>query len=120
MTDPSAASNRDTEIYTSETGAPAGETARGLNVHQRLNRAREVLRGRAFSKDLSNKQFSSVSIDTMRDAVQEAIIAAGLNLVLVDKNFTLSSSGPTKSFMGTARMCVINADDPDDYVEYWT
>lgn len=93
---------------------------RDLNVHQRLNLARETIRKRAFTKDLSNRQFSSVSIDAMRDAVQEAIISAGLNLVLVDKDFSLTSSGPTKTFMGTARMRVINVDDPEDCVEYWT
>ena len=96
------------------------EEPRHLNAHQRLNLAREVIRRRAFTKDLSNKQFSSVSIDAMRDAVQEAIIAAGLNLVLVDKEFTVSASGPTKTFVGTARMRVVNVDDPSDFVEYWT
>lgn len=94
--------------------------AKHRNVHQRLNDARAVLRKRAFSKDLANKQFSSVSIDAMRDAVQEAIIAAGLNLVLVDKEFTVSASGPTKTFVGTAKMRVVNVDDPSDCVEYWT
>ena len=96
------------------------KTPEGLNVHQRLNLARETIRRRAFTKDLSNKQFSSVSIDAMRDAVQEAIIAAGLNLVLTDKEFSLTEHGPTKTFMGTALMRVVNADDPADYVEYWT
>lgn len=119
MTSASAATHKEKEIYT-EDAPGAVPVSESLNVHQRLNRAREVLRKRAFSKDLANKQFSSVSIDTMRDAVQEAIIAAGLNLVLVDKEFTLASSGPTKTFMGTAKMRVINADDPDDYVDYWT
>lgn len=90
------------------------------NVHQRLNDARRTIRKRAFSKDLANKQFSSVSIDAMRDAVQEAIIAAGLNLVLVDKEFQLMQNGATRTFMGTARMRVINVDDPEDYVDYWT
>lgn len=90
------------------------------NVHQRLNDARRTIRRRAFSKDLANKQFSSVSIDAMRDAVQEAIIAAGLNLVVVDKEFQLMQNGATKTFMGTARMRVINVDDPEDYVDYWT
>ena len=90
------------------------------NVHQRLNDARRTIRKRAFSKDLANKQFSSVSIDAMRDAVQEAIIAAGLNLVVVDKEFQLMQNGATKTFMGTARMRVINIDDPEDYVDYWT
>ena len=90
------------------------------NVHQRLNDARAVLRKRAFSKDLANKQFSSVSIDAMRDAVQEANIAAGLNLVLVGKEFSVSASGPTKTFVGTAKMRVVNVDDPSDVVEYWT
>ena len=90
------------------------------NVHQRLNDARRTIRKRAFSKDLANKQFSSVSIDAMRDAVQEAIIAAGLNLVVVDKEFQLMQNGATRTFMGTARMRVINVDDPEDYVDYWT
>ena len=90
------------------------------NVHQRLNDARRTIRKRAFSKDLANKQFSSVSIDAMRDAVQEAIIAAGLNLVVVDKEFQLVQNGATRTFMGTARMRVINVDDPEDYVDYWT
>lgn len=102
------------------TAEPETQDLHVRNVHQRLNDARQVLRQRAFTKDLSNKQFSSVSIDTMRDAVQEAIISAGLNLILVNKQFTLTSSGPTKTFMGTAKMRVINVDDPSDYVEYWT
>ena len=106
-------------VETPEEGCIHTQTA-PRNVHQRLNDARAVLRRRAFSKDLANKQFSSVSIDAMRDAVQEAIIAAGLNLVLVDKEFTVSASGPTKTFVGTAKMRVINIDDPSDFVEYWT
>ena len=106
-------------VETPEEGCTHTQTA-PRNVHQRLNDARAVLRRRAFSKDLANKQFSSVSIDAMRDAVQEAIIAAGLNLVLVDKEFTVSASGPTKTFVGTAKMRVINIDDPSDFVEYWT
>ena len=90
------------------------------NVHQRLNDARRTIRKRAFSKDLGNSQYKSVSIDAMRDAVQEAIIAAGLNLIVVDKQFQLTQNGATKSFMGTAKMRVINIDDPEDYVDYWT
>ena len=90
------------------------------NVHQRLNDARRTIRKRAFSKDLGNSQYKSVSIDAMRDAVQEAIIAAGLNLIVVDKQFQLTQNGATKSFMGTAKMRVINIDDPQDYVDYWT
>jgi hypothetical protein len=118
MTD--AVADPHTEEKTQKNKKTNTNTNKDLNVHQRLNLARETIRRRAFTKDLSNKQFSSVSIDAMRDAVQEAIIAAGLNLVLVHKEFSLTSSGPTKTFMGTAKMRVINVDDPEDFVEYWT
>ncbi|MBR4226958.1 MAG: hypothetical protein IKR86_09395 [Candidatus Methanomethylophilaceae archaeon] len=126
----SSSTHKEREIHTADGASEclpeekpqrSGKTRpESLNVHQRLNLARETIRRRAFTKDLSNKQFSSVSIDAMRDAVQEAIIAAGLNLVLVDKEFSLTASGPTKTFMGTAKMRVVNVDDPEDYVEYWT
>lgn len=93
-----------------------------LNAHQRMIEAQKVIDSMPWVKDMSNAQFKSIPIDAMRNGVRKACIQAGLVCVgPLDLRYDVQSrDGRIKVYTGTATFRYVNADDPEDYIDYPT
>lgn len=96
--------------------------AKPLNAHQRMIEAQKVIDSMPWVKDMSNAQFKSIPIDAMRNGVRKACIQAGLVCVgPLDLRYDVQSrDGRIKVYTGTATFRYVNADDPEDYIDYPT
>ena len=89
----------------------------GLTAHQRMMVAMRVIDSMPFAKNLDNKQYQSVPIDQMRNAVRKACIEAGLVHRLIDIQYTSESRGATTHILGSAILRFESVDDPSDFVD---
>ena len=98
--------------------APIG--VKPFNAYQRMILAQKVIDGMPFAKDQSNSQFKSIPIDAMRAAVRKACIEAGLVHVgpLGLRYEVASKDGRIKVYTGECFFRYVNADDPDDYIDF--
>ncbi len=93
-----------------------------LNVYQRMVVAMQVIDGMPWLKDQSNSQFKSIPIDAMRAGVRKACIKAGLvHIGPLELDYTaVMKDGRIKVYTGTAVFRYVNADDPQDYIDFPT
>ena len=91
-----------------------------LNVYQRMIVAQRAIDAMPWVKDLTNAQFKSIPIDAMRNGVRKACIQAGLVCVgPLDLRYDVQSrDGRIKVYTGTAVFRYINADDPQEYIDF--
>ena len=96
---------------------PAEET---LNAYQRMLVAQAVIDAMPWVKDMANSQFKSIPIDAMRAGVRKACIRAGLvHVGPIGLRYEVQSrDGRIKVYTGECVFRYVNADDPDDYIEY--
>ena len=96
---------------------PAEET---LNAYQRMLVAQQVIDSMPWVKDMANSQFRSIPIDAMRAGVRKACIRAGLvHVGPIGLRYEVQSrDGRIKVYTGECVFRYVNADDPDDYIEY--
>ena len=128
---------------TAEAVGEAPETAthtlhtQPLNVYQRMVVAQGVIERTVFEKSqksgtkpLKNGKdpddgYNSVPIDAMRSAVRRACIEAGLvhvgfiGLEYKQEVRTSKFGGAVYHYDGTATFRYVNADDPEDYIEFF-
>ena len=91
-----------------------------LNAYQRMIVAQQVIDGMPWVKDMANSQFKSIPIDAMRAGVRKACIKAGLvHVGPLDLRYDVQSrDGRIKVYTGTAVFRYINADDPQEYIDF--
>lgn len=91
-----------------------------INVYQRMVKAAEIIGSQQWVKDMENKQFKSIPIDAMRNGVRAACVKVGLvHIGPVDIDYNLSRSDErTTKIIGTCKFVYINADNPDELIEY--
>lgn len=90
------------------------------NVYQRIVEAQRVIDGMEWAKDMSNAQYKSIPIDRMRAGVRKACIRAGLvHVGPLDLRYDVQmKDGRIKVYTGTCIFRYINADDPEDSVDF--
>ena len=90
------------------------------NVYQRMVKAAEIIGSQQWVKDMANNQFKSIPIDAMRNGVRAACVKVGLvHIGPVDIEYNLSRSDErTTKIMGTCKFVYVNADNPDESIEY--
>ena len=90
------------------------------NVYQRMVKAAEIIGSQQWVKDMANNQFKSIPIDAMRNGVRAACVKVGLvHIGPVDIEYNLSRSDErTTKIMGTCKFIYVNADNPDESIEY--
>lgn len=109
-----------------------------LNVYQRMVVAQGVIERTVFEKSQKSgaktlkdgKQpddgFNSVPIDAMRSAVRRACIEAGLvHVGFLGLDYKLDArtskfGGTLYHYEGTATFRYVNADDPSDYIDFYS
>lgn len=109
-----------------------------LNVYQRMVEAAKIIDGIVFEKTQSNGTkplangkkasdgYNSVPIDAMRSAVRKACVEAGLiHVGFIDLEYKLdlrpaAYGGTLYHYEGTAAFRYINADNPSEYVDYFS
>ena len=112
-----------------EAVAEAVETSEGVahtahtqprNVYQRMIVAQQVIDSMPWVRDMANSQFKSIPIDAMRAGVRKACIKAGLvHVGPLDLRYEVQSrDGRLKVYTGTAVFRYINADDPQEYIDF--
>ena len=105
------------------TSAPSDEythTNTHTNAYQRMLVAQSVIDSMPWVKDMANSQFKSIPIDAMRAGVRKACIRAGLvHVGPIGLRYEVQSrDGRIKVYTGTCVFRYVNADDPDDFIEY--
>lgn len=93
-----------------------------LNVYQRFVHACEIIDGQAWTRDLENKQYKSIPIDQMRGGVRKACIKAGLvHVGPIDIEYERTVvDGRTYRYIASCKFRYINADQPDQFIEFET
>ena len=109
-----------------------------LNVYQRMVVAQKVIEDTVFKKSQENGKkplkngqqpddgYNSVPVDAMRAAVRRACIEAGLvHIGFIDLEYKLDLrtakwGGTLYHYEGTATFRYINADDPSDYIDFFS
>ena len=106
-------------VETSEGVAHTSHT-QPLNVYQRMILAQQVIDSMPWVKDMANSQFKSIPIDAMRAGVRKACIKAGLvHVGPLDLHYDVQSrDGRIKVYTGTAVFRYINADDPQEHIDF--
>ena len=91
-----------------------------LNAYQRMLVAQSVIDSMPWVKDMANSQFKSIPIDAMRAGVRKACIRAGLvHVGPIGLRYEVQSrDGRIKVYTGECTFRYVNADDPDDFIEY--
>ena len=119
MTSKKAAEAAEVVEETSETTTHTSHT-QTLNAHQRMIEAQKVIDSMPWVKDMANSQYKSIPIDAMRAGVRKACIKAGLvHVGPLDLRYDVQmKDGRIKVYTGTAVFRYVNADDPEDYIEY--
>ena len=115
--------------------APAEET---LNAYQRMLVAQAVIEDTVFQKSQENGKkplkngqqpddgYNSVPVDAMRAAVRRACIEAGLvhvGFIGLEYRLDLRTAkwgGTLYHYEGTATFRYVNADDPSDYIDFYS
>ena len=114
----SVSTHKEREIETqteAETQAPDF-----LNAYQRMLVAQQAIDSMPWVKDMANSQFKSIPIDAMRNGVRKACIKAGLvHVGPIGLRYEVQSrDGRIKVYTGECVFRYVNADDPDDFIEY--
>ena len=91
-----------------------------LNAYQRMLVAQQAIDSMPWVKDMANSKFKSISIDAMRAGVRKACIRAGLvHVGPIGLRYEVQSrDGRIKVYTGECVFRYVNADDPDDFIEY--
>ena len=91
-----------------------------LNVYQRFSQACAIIDGQAWVADLENRQYKSIPIDAMRAGVRKACIKAGIvHVGPYDIEYERTViDGRTYRYIGSCKFRYVNADDPDQVIEF--
>lgn len=91
------------------------------NAYQRFADAMRIIDSMPWAKDLSNSQYKSIPIDTMRAGVRKACLQAGLvHVGPVDLNIerVKQDGSNTTRFYATCTFEYFNIDNPEDRIVY--
>lgn len=117
----SSSEDRQEALEVVPTAEPETQALHVMSAYRRMLLAQKVIDGMPFAKDLSNSQYKSVPIDTMRAAVRKACLEAGLAHRLINIEYTREIRGSgTYFYEGRAVMVFENVDDPQDVIEHPT
>lgn len=91
------------------------------NAFQRMQIACSIIDGQKWVKDLSNAQYKSIPVDSMRAGVRKACVQAGLvhtgpDDLVIDRE--RSSDGRTVRFYATCTFHYYNVDNPADVISF--
>lgn len=92
----------------------------GKNVYQRFLAAMRIIDGMPWAKDLSNTQYKSIPIDTMRAGVRKACITAGLvHTGPCELSIERERTGEKMTrFHATCTFVYTSIDDPSDTIVF--